>query len=90
MKTKPGLKLRRLGNRFMIVDTARPGSNTTAVHSLNATAADIWAYASSLPDFSVADIARFLTETYTVDTDTATADAGRILRQWAGQNLIIP
>lgn len=89
MKTKANLRMRRLGNRFMIVDSDTGSKNTTAVHSLNETAAEIWQFAEANPGFTAEDIAGFLTRTFDVDPETALADAQRITGQWIKENLII-
>lgn len=89
MRTKPDIRLRRIGSRFMIVDTRRQ-QDATAVHSLNATAAAIWEYASEKVHFSVADIARFLTDNFEVDSLTAATDAARLVDQWKREGLLLP
>lgn len=89
MITKANLRMRRLGNRFMIVDSDTGSKNTTAVHSLNDTAAEIWRFAEANPGFTAEDIADFLTHTFNVTPKTALADAHRITDQWINEKLII-
>ncbi|MCM1292322.1 MAG: PqqD family protein [Bacteroides sp.] len=87
MKTRPDLTLRQLGSQFMIVVNSDQNS-PIQVHSLNATAADIWQYAATLPDFTADDIARRLTEIYDVDFDTALKDSRQLLSDWLHCGLI--
>lgn len=89
MKTKPDIRLRRIGSRFMIVDTRRQ-QDATAVHSLNATAAAIWEYISEKGNFSVDDVTRFLTDNFEIDNATAASDAERLIDQWRRENLLLP
>lgn len=88
MKTKANLRMRQLGDRYMIVDSDTGRKDTTAVHSLNDTAAAIWQYAQANPGFTADDVARFLTDTYNVDKATALADTRQLLDKWLTERLI--
>lgn len=90
MEIKPGLSLRRLGSRFMIVDGGRKQSDATAVHSLNETAALIWEYCAATPGFTERDITAYLIRNYIVDPATAGSDARALLDQWIDEGLILP
>lgn len=90
MKTKPGLSLRRLGSRFMIVDGGSRQSDATAIHSLNETAASVWEYCASTPEFSDRDVTVYLIQNYIVDPATAASDARALLDQWIAEGLILP
>lgn len=47
MKIKSNLKLRRIGNRHMIVEVSDSCVNLTNVYSLNGTAARLWRWSAT-------------------------------------------
>ncbi len=85
MHVKPNLTIRKLGSRFMIIDGGQKQSDATAIHTLNANAADIW---NSQEDFTAEDIARYLCINYIVDAGTALSDAEALIQQWMEQGLL--
>lgn len=89
MKTSPGLKLRQIGSRYIIVDGGKKQSDATAVHTLNATAADIWKFCYDNPGFTVRDVTIYLIQNYIVDAATAESDARALLEQWIHEGIII-
>ena len=52
MKLKVGLKLRKLGNVYMIVAADESSVNMTNVYNLNSVAADIWQHIGA-GDFTI-------------------------------------
>lgn len=88
MHAKPNLTIRQLGSRYMIIDGGQKQSDATAIHTLNATAADIWNYCSSQEDFTAEDVARYLCINYIVDAGTALSDAEALIQQWKEQGLL--
>ncbi len=87
MQIRPDLKLRRVGDSYMLVAVSDGDLNTTAVHTFNATAAFIWTAAAA----GVADaeaIARLVCDEYDVDYATALADVRAVLADWHAAGLI--
>lgn len=88
MTIKDNLKLRKVGDRYMLVDVSDTDANLTAVYTFNDTAAFVWNTAASEgldPD----RLAAALCEAYDVDPDRARTDVGHILSVWKQSGLII-
>lgn len=88
MKIKSGLKLREVGNMYMIVEADARQVNLTNVYTLNATAADIWKYAATA-EFSLAQLATYMSEEYDIDYDSALKDVTEVVEQWLKAGLVI-
>ncbi len=80
MRLKENLKLRKIGNRYMIVE-AGEAVDLTNVYTLNATAAWLWEEAEGR-DFTVEELVRKLCARYEVDEQTALADVSGQIAQW--------
>ncbi len=87
MKLKENLKLRKIGNRYMIVE-AGEAVDLTNVYTLNATAAWLWEEMGN-GDFSIEELARKMCDRYDVDEQTALADVGEQIAQWKEFGLIV-
>lgn len=87
MELRSNLKLRKVGDRYMLVVVSDDDMNTTAVHTFNETAAFIW-NAAAVHGLDTAALASLLCEEYDTDYDTALADVGRLLRDWQETGLI--
>ena len=87
MKVKSGLKLREVGNMYMIVDANSSQVNLTNVFSLNAIAADVWRYVGD-KEFTLQHIVSYICEEYAVDQDTANKDAMKLIEEWISYGLI--
>lgn len=88
MKQNPHLRLRRIGNRNIIVD-ARDNINLVDVFSLNATAASLWRYMEEGVR-SVEGLALRLCHDYDVEMNVALRDVKRQLDEWIAAGLVEP
>ena len=88
MKLKENLKLRQVGNRYMIVDAVGQNVNLTNVYTLNTTAAWLWEYAVD-KDFTCDDLVEGLCEQFDVDKDLAEKDVHVLLDTWRKFDLLI-
>ena len=88
MKLKENLKLRQVGNRYMIVDAVGQNVNLTNVYTLNATAAWVWELAAQ-GDFTEESLISALCENFEVSTDLATKDIRALLETWKKYNLLV-
>lgn len=86
-KPKSGLKLRKIGRRYMIVDALSENVNMTDVFTLNEVAADIWKKISE-EDISVCGLADWLCSEYEVEKDTALDDVCRQIEEWQKFGLV--
>lgn len=78
MKISTSYKVRKVATAFLVVCQGKVGADMTKVIELNATSVAIWK-AFEGRDFTVADVAAFLVETYHIDQALADRDAA----QWA-------
>lgn len=88
MTLKDNLKLRKVGDRYMLVDVSDLNMNITAVHTFNETAAFVWNTAVEA-GIEPATLAAKLCTEYEVDYDIALADVDRLLRTWQESGLIV-
>lgn len=88
MKVKSGLKLREVGNMYMIVEADSRSVNLTNVYNLNATAADIWKYAAA-SDFTLAQLATYVSEEYDIDYDSALNDVTALVEEWIEAGIVL-
>ena len=87
MRLNPDLKLRKIGSRYMIVDTFTGKIDLTNVFILNETAAYLWHRAEGL-DFTVEKVVKWLCEEYDVEKNTAQADSEKLLAQWEDEGMV--
>lgn len=88
MKLKPDLKLRKIGRRYMIVDTCTKQVDMTDVYTMNETAARLWQQAG-VGEVDARGLAEWLCGEYDVDMDTALRDVERLLGEWQRFGLIL-
>lgn len=88
MKPKNNLKLRKVGDRYMLVEVSETDANVTTVYTLNETAAFLWNEAAAVGLDPNALAAR-LCEEYEVEPDVALADVDCILSVWKHCGLIV-
>lgn len=81
MKLKQGLKLRSVGNRYMIVDSRGDVADMASVYSLNSVAAALWRKAEE-GEFTEESLADMLCLEYEVERATAVEDVCAMLAQW--------
>lgn len=87
MRTKSGLKIRKVGRQYMIAEQSEGRANETNVYTLNATAAYLWERLEGR-DFDEGVMGALLCEKYEIDKDTATHDAAILIGNWMELGLI--
>lgn len=86
---KPHLKLRRIGNRHMIVEASDSCVNLTNVYSLNGTAALLWEAVCKDGVRNLRELAEELCATYDVGYGRALRDVERQLEEWEKMGLLV-
>lgn len=89
MRLNPQLKLRRVGNMHMVVDTRTGQANMTHVYHLNDTAATVWELAAEA-DFTAEELAQRLCRDFEVEFETALKDVEELLKSWQEYGLLAP
>lgn len=87
MRAKGNRKLRKVGDRYMLVDISGKESNVTDVYTFNDTAAFIWEILS-VRDAGEHELAAGLSDAYDVGYDTALADVRHLVGLWLDAGLI--
>jgi len=87
MNVKAGLKLRKVGATYMLVDVSISHPNMTDVYTLNETAAMVWTILSEGVTDSDKIAARICQE-YDIDYDTSARDVKTIIESWINSGLI--
>lgn len=88
MKAKSNLKLRKVGDRYMLVDVSEKDANVTNVYTLNDTAAFVWTrLAAGISE--AAELADELCAEYAVAPAVALADVRKLLASWQESGLIL-
>lgn len=87
MKLKSNLKLRRIGNKYMIVDASATNVNMVDVYTMNETAALLWKEFQT-KEFTTDDIVNFLQQEYEVTQEQAQKDIETLLNEWYGLGLM--
>ena len=81
MKLKRELKLRKVGSRYMIVDSQCEVADFAAVYTLNEVAAQLWKKAGE-GEFTEDLLVDWLCQEYEVDVPQAEKDVQHLLSQW--------
>lgn len=84
---KEGIKLRKIGDQYMIVDIAKENVNMSDVYRLNHTAALLWEQVETgqaTPD----KLADSLCDHYGIDHETAARDVERQIADWKQYGLL--
>lgn len=87
IKPVAGLRLRKIGNQYMIVKVCSDNVNMSHVFSLNETAAQLWEQLTASAT-TPAGLAQWLCASYQVDEATALQDVNRQLEEWQKFGLI--
>ncbi|EIY26936.1 PqqD family protein [Phocaeicola dorei] len=87
IEPKDGLRLRKIGSRYMIVEACNGNVNMTDVFSLNETAARLWQRINE-GKLTPEELAGWLCDEYDTDRDTALTDVQRQLEEWKAFGLI--
>lgn len=84
---RAGLRLRKIGSKYMIVETSDSCVNLTNVFSMNSTAAWMWESLCAEP-CTANELADRLCAEYDVDRERALSDVCRQLGEWKEQGLL--
>lgn len=85
--TKSNLKLRKIGNQYMIVQVCNEQINMSDVFSMNKTAASIWERISK-GGYTFEELVEWICDTYDVSKNTAGNDLEKLLDEWKSFGLI--
>lgn len=88
MIPKSNLKLRKIGSKYMIVETSDSCVNLTNVYSLNETAALLWEMLCRRDGYTPEELAEELCKTYEVEYGRALHDVERQLEEWEKMGLL--
>ena len=87
MKIKEGLSLRRLRDKYMVVDSNSDNVNMASVYSLNEAAALLWQKLEH-DDCTRSELIELLCSIYDVNVETAANDVERQLEEWSAYGLL--
>jgi hypothetical protein len=87
MKLNAGMKLRKLGNRFFIVDNKQRVINFNDIYELNESAAYLWNRLGNT-DFTEETLVDYLCEKYDVEKEKAASDVKILLSKWQEWEII--
>lgn len=87
MRTKDNLTLRKIGNKYMIVDTFTEEVNMVDVYTMNETAALLWRTFAKR-DFTQEEMVNVLCKEYEVTQERATDDVEKLIKDWFSYGLI--
>ena len=87
MRTKDNLTLRKIGNKYMIVDTFAEEVNMVDVYTMNETAALLWRTFAKR-DFTQEEMVNVLCKEYEVTQERATDDVEKLIKDWFSYGLI--
>lgn len=82
------LKIRKLGNSYMLVDSVGDNVDMTQVLTLNSVAAWLWEQALQQGDFTAQSLAQALCQKYEVEHDEALRDVEEQLAQWKEYGIV--
>lgn len=87
MRTKENLTLRKIGNKYMIVDTLTEDINMVDVYTMNETAALLWKTFAKR-SFTQDEMVNALCEEYDVAQEQATNDVENLIKEWISYGLV--
>lgn len=87
IKPKDGLRLRKVGRKYMLVEAVDGQVNLTNVFTLNETAARLWQYINE-GGVTIKDLAARMYDEYDTDHGTVLADIRKQLGEWKTFGLI--
>lgn len=87
MQLKKNLRLRKVGSKYMIVDTATEHVDMVDVYTMNETAAWLWQTFAER-EFTTEEMAEALCQEYDVTPEQAKADVETLLREWTDFGLL--
>lgn len=86
MKPSDRLKLRKIGTKYILVDTCTD-DGIAQVYSMNETAAMLWQKMCE-GDFSTRDLAVWICEHYDIEQEVVYADIIRQIEEWKNYGLL--
>lgn len=81
------MQLRKIKNQYMIVEASADNVNMSNVYSLNQTAAKLWELIGC-GEYTAEEVAKRLSEIYSIGFDTAIHDVQGQLDKWKSYGLI--
>lgn len=87
LHTKNNLKLRKIGNQYMIVEACHQQINICDVYSMNKTAAGIWEHMDK-GEYTFDELVEWICDTYNVSKNTAGNDFAKLIEEWKSFGLI--
>ena len=87
MKAKKGFNLREICGERIIVAEGKENIDFSNIIVLNESAAYLWEKVSD-NEFTAEEMAKWLTEEYDIDEETAKRDANTLAKQWMEAGII--
>lgn len=88
MKTRKNLKIRKIGNKYIVVEVCKGNANLTDVYSMNKTAAELWMQLQK-NDMSKQELVEWMCKKYSISEAIAINDLNQQLEQWREMGLLI-
>ena len=88
MRLKKNLKLRKIGNTYMIVDAGNDNVNMVDVYTMNEAAALLWEVYET-KEFTIHDMVNTMIREYEVTKEIAQRDIEALLNEWESMGLMI-
>ncbi|QQT25879.1 PqqD family protein [Sphingobacterium spiritivorum] len=88
MKLRTDIRLRKIGEEYIIVDPGQGMADMSKVYTLNETAAFVWNELKDL-EFSDATIVELLLDNYDLTPETAQEDAKNLIRNLQDEGLLM-
>ena len=88
MVVKKGLKLRKLGNEYILIGEGLEAIDFNKMITMNETAAYLWEKVSDGSDISAQKMAVLLMEEYEVEQEQAIADCQETINAWMNAGII--
>lgn len=87
MRLRTDIRLRKIGEEYIIVDPGQDMVDMSKAYTLNETAAFIWNELQNI-EFSVSTIAKLLQDNYNLSPKTANQDANELMKQLQSEGLL--
>ena len=87
MKLNSSMKLRKLGNRYFIVDNKQRVVNFNDIYELNESAAYLWEEVGN-NDFTEETLKQYLLKKYEVTEEKAANDVKNLINKWQEWGMI--
>ncbi|MGJ1283497.1 PqqD family protein [Sphingobacterium spiritivorum] len=87
MRLRTDIRLRKIGDEYIIVDPGQDMVDMSKAYTLNETAAFIWNELQNI-EFTVSTIAKLLQNNYDLSPETADQDAKELVKQLQSEGLL--